>query len=401
MNRKDKFKQFPKASFASRALSYLIDGFLIIFSTILLLNIASNPILLNSDVYKTNRDSLISEVDKLYNIQAETKLVIRDTTSETPALLSDTEIINTYLKKQVALSYSYHQTAYENANITLDSSYVPASYENDNLAYYFTTFKVEKNITVEDFGELSPKQYFIEKLIKEKGGKDLYVFNNDDLPYLKADIGINIYKFINKIDTTDPSHYNSLSSMYAQIASIGLLQLDNYAPYNESFKLYTNAYNTLSNSQFLTAFLTFIVSVVLVVVISQLILGNGITLGRFLSKTRVVYDKGYVSGLIIRLISETILFIPTLFVVFLFTYGFVALNGSIGWFQPIYILIATVLASFINIGSLMMSYQKRSLPDIFSRSSVVKVDKLIPETENDVIDVAEDTIPSENEEIES
>lgn len=382
MKRKfDKYKDFPKSLTTPRILGYLIDSILIVVASIVLTITVGGAILNNNDYYKNENLSLNNIAHEIYNLESETKLVIKDEKSETPALLSVDCIMEEYLRKQIALSYLKDPAPYTEAKITLDSTYIPATYENDNLAYYFAIYKAEKGIQTDVFGNKTPKSYFIEEILKKTTGHDLYVYEGENLPYLKSDVGISVYKYLNDKNSADMTHYETLKTTYNEVASKGLQEINNYEPFLNLYNQYIKHFDNVMNIHNLAQIVAYTISFILVILIAEIVFGYGLTLGRFLTKTRVNYKDRKIYRTIIRLLVEFIVFMPVIFVSNIFTFGFVSFTANIGVLQVILLLLIPVIALLVDIGFLAFTPTKRTLSDIFSGSYLVRINQFIIKNE--------------------
>lgn len=389
MNRFDYFKDEETSKTSKRILGYFIDSLMIIIVSIILIFTAGFPILVNNKQFQQDSDTLNNCISEIYNTQADTKLVSLDKTQDQPTLNSQDVIVKEYLNKQIALSYSKDQTKFAEASIVIESTQEIATYENDNLAYYFTTYKYENNIEVEDYGELSPKTYFIEKILKANGGDNYYVFDNEELPYLKAEIAVEAYQYINN-KTQDVSTFNDLSGFYASIANLGLKELSSIEAYANAYDEYLTVFNNMANVQNLVMFIAFLIAFIIVIVLPTTIFGNGTTLGRLLSKTRLVYKKKNVGFMILRLVLELVLYMSSLLVINMFTFGFITFTSNIGPIPTMILILIPLFLSIIDVGIVGFTYNKDSLFDIIARTRVVKLNKMLPskkENKENIVDV--------------
>jgi hypothetical protein len=273
--------------------------------------------------------------------------------------------------KQMALSYEKAPLLYDQNNITPDSSIEVASFYNDNLAYYYSQYKHVRSIKTEDFGNLAPHMYFI-KLMEESSAKDYYVFNSEDLPYIKAEAGVEIYKLINgKISSSEA--FDVIYQNYLNLVNKGLEELQSYDLYLEHFDSYKTSLCALYRLEFVSLIIAFISCYLLIIIAPQYIFGNGLTLGRFIMKTRICFAKENYAFVILRQFLELLSSIVLILIIGFFTYGVYIFLLPVGFTSVLGILSIFLTFTIVNIGCSLFTNNKVLLSELLSKSITVNI----------------------------
>ena len=403
-NRFSHFNNKLEASTSKKTLAFVIDAFVNVILSVLLIGFTAFPILSNFKEFKDAQDEVGYSTQEIYKIQEETKFTRLDKNSEKAQFVSVDTLVREYFNKQVALSFEKHGSEYFAAGIpsldAKDQTFEIATHDNDNLAYYFVHYKFTHNIKTDDYGILSSRTYFT-TLLKGSEFKALYTYNEadyDDLPYITYENGIAIYNYLYK-GAEDSTAYTSLFNCYVYFANKGLEELKSYDLFMNHYDNYRINLNTLFIYEAVFAFVTVAITYLVSVVLPQIIFGNGVTLGRFLTKTRVVYNKENYGFVALRMLIELHLYVPTLFLSTSFSIGAAILGATVNGFSLIYIVFACFTFLLIDFVLLTLTKNKKSIAELATKSYLVDLNTIKIEskesTDEELIDESSEQITEE------
>lgn len=365
-------EKYDKQTPSKKLLSFVIDLLILFVLNILFLYVATGPIIQNSSSFKNSISKIDESVAEIYNIQSEAKLSIKKSDNE---ILSDNELIIEYLTAHVYLSYYYDEDTFKQNNITFDNTDKKATYDNDLLAYYYVNYKTEKEINISSYGEETPKLYFINQIIVAGTAKDLYVLHEQELPSLKAEVAVDLYKYL-KNEVKSSSYYETFSNFFVAANHTALLELHNYQPFEQQYQAYYSAYTSITNLENLAGILTFVILFLLLFVLPPIFFGDGVTLGRLITKTRVIYNKNVILGHLISDFSYLLITFIVGGVSIIIGFGFAVFSMPIdGWLYMSILTLISFIVIVVDFFFMTFSRSKNTLIETISMTSLVDVNK--------------------------
>ena len=361
-------KQMP----SKKLFSFAIDLLVLFVLNIIFLYAATGPIIQNSNSFKTNLGKINESVTEIYNIQSEAKLSIKKSDTE---IISDNELIKEYLTAHVFLSYSFGEETFKQNNITFDNVDAKATYDNDLLAYYYVNYKTEKEINISSYGEETPKLYFINQIILGGDAKDLYVLHEQELPSLKAEVAIDLYRYL-KNEIKSSTYYATFSNFFVDANHAALLELHNYPAFEEQYQIYYSAYSTITNIENLAGILTFVILFILVFVLPPILFGDGLTLGRLITETRATYNKNVILGQLISDVSYLLITFVAGSASIVIGFGYAVFSMPIGgWLYMSILALISFILLVVDFFFMTFSRSKNSLIETVSMTSLVDINK--------------------------
>lgn len=377
---KDKdYLDMPSATLTRRTFSFALDAIIVAIVGLLLTFLVAIPVLQNNSGFKASNNSLYDAVETMYAIEEEANLVELEEGSKTATVLS-ADFYNRYLEKQLVLSYRNDEAAYQEAGINYSEGSVAAAYENDELGYYFVHYKADHEILIEDYGSLTPRQYFVDEVFKANADSSLWIFSNDELPCLKAETGIAIYRYMNN-ESSDNTAYNSVFSFFRTVNEKAVNELLSYEPFQEAYGLYEENFRTMCLYENVALLITIALATFLAFTLPSIICPNGITLGKLITKTRTAYPKDRFLPKLGSSLLYSLMFLCIGFIVSLFSYGFYPLSATYGgWFCFLYLYIFSFIIAMFDFGLAILSRDHVGIVDRLTNSGLLDIRTDNPET---------------------
>lgn len=377
---KSKYASMPLQTISKKVSSALIDGVLLMILGVILTLTLGFEILKNNNDYKESHNNCFENIVEMYKIQDESKLQKLDKEDETK-VLAVADYFEEYILKQINLSYKTFEPEFIDAGITLEikeDNY--STLENDELAYYFVKYKVEHNINLELFENKEPLTYFKEDVLFKNISEDYYLNQNNELPIIKSEVAIRLYNhYCDKENNQDL--YYEFSDMVIAIRNIGLNDLEKYEVYDNYYQIYYIAYIEMAKMHNLILLSMFALSFLILIGIPNIVFKNGMSIGKLLTRTRVIHYEDNRIGVLRRLARTLLLFILfTIVIAFisLFTFGFENMAIPlfiVGSVKISFLQIILIGFAFMLINFLLMCFnnEHRSLTDIITGTKQVDV----------------------------
>lgn len=355
---------------SKKVLSNFLDGLFVFIISFLLVNFASIPILKNNNHFKEQINDLTSTVCQLYDIQEEAKLSYRVSEEE---IYTEGKLFDEYINSHILTSYSYHQDKFNEKQIVIDDLSNKATYENDYLGYYYVNYKYNNNINIEQYNNKTPKQYFVEDIILGSDCASYYETHDDNIPSLTSDVAIDLYEYLNKISEKS-LYYNDLYSFFSTNSRSALSDLNNYEPYNNLYIRYTNIYKDLAGIESLILVLTFTLTYIVIFALPQIFFNDGLTLGRLITKTRLIHSKNVALSLSLNIILNYIKLFFLVGIIGTFSFGLSILAIPLGgWFNVLIFVLVSFVLLIVDFFFRTFSANKISLIEKFSFTDYVNI----------------------------
>lgn len=294
------YKNDLPASPVRRMEAFLIDGIIFIILSFLLI-VSGFGVFSNTDKYRQNSQTIQSSMTECYRIEEEAKIYEFENNYESPR--SQEDIFYDYCLRHVLYSYLKDPEAFIKNGITIDETdLTPASYENDSLAYFYAVYCADYNSfdgktnDLIDFEGRSPKQYFYYRFKAQNMKIDLWQLDeeNYELPYLIGSSAADLYLYLR-----DSSYkagltiYNYLAVSYQNLWNEQADILIRSSRFQIPYSRYKDAYKECSYVVDIIISLSFLLSFIIVVLLPQIILKEGQTLGKKALKIKVADTEGY------------------------------------------------------------------------------------------------------------
>lgn len=357
------------ASFTKKFASTLLDTIFILLIS-LLLNFVSVSIFKNSSAYKYSEDNINLKVDEINSLFLKANLASFD--EENNKLISGNDLFTIYLKENIALSFDIYSEELSTKEVEIDDinenleNVSLASYENDYLAYFYVNYL--PSIGEPNFG----KEYFINYLKSQQNSQEIYDFSKD-FPNFKFDIAFNIYSYLfNEKSSEAINDYNLVKKIYGNVIGKSYEIITNLKDYKKLYSSYNDSYSYLVNIINAILCLTYLISFLIVYLVTTLFFKNGQTLGKKLNKVILISrheDKIRNSNLIVRLILD---FIGNFYLIFGSSLLISGIQTLVFGNVPLYIFI--VISFIYQLLNLIFSLVRKdgcSLNDIFSKCIVI------------------------------
>lgn len=388
MKEKSRYHKLPLQTISRKVWSSFIDGLLLlVLGVILTLTLGFN-FLKNNDIFIQNNNSCFDNIREMYRIQDETKLQkIKE--DDGTKVVATADYFDEYIIKQICLSYLTFENEFKKENIILEikeDNY--STLGNDELAYYFVYYKKDNNININDYNDEIPLSYF-KKIFFENINQDYYLDRDNDLPVIKSEYAIRLYRHYNE-EEFDNNLYYEFSDAVLAIRKLGLNDLTSFTEFDYYYQEYNKAYSVMAKYENIVLLIILIISHIILVGVPNLISKNGISVGKLLTRTRIINDNDYdVSKWKLLLVSLLSFVSYSVIIIFisLFTFGFSNLTISlfiIGDLEITFLQILLVGFAFMLVNFFMMclSSSKRSTIDILSNTKQVDVTTYIVEEKN-------------------
>lgn len=367
---------------------------LIIFSVIL--TISGLELIKLNPHYNELNNSLNIERDACYDITSESKLYTYIKDDNNNKVVEDLDItFARYAYRHIIYAYQKDPSSFIEYNITIepykDFVYEEASFYTDQLAYFYVYYVSmyneynNKSNDIVDFNNVEPKQYYI-NLLKDHTYGSIFIFdNNDELPYLRSEVALNIYRyyFLNEESLENGlKNYNFLISTFKAIWEIEATQLTSSSRYQEHYVVYKDIYRTLSIYVTLICLLSYLISFIIFNFALKFLFKDGRTIGFLICRGAIISKDGYSPSFIeilIRSIFELFFYFGNLVFISYFAtglnsgffYPLVEINGSgISMFSVSAIFL---LIPIINLLTILIRKDKMSLIDLVSKTKSVDI----------------------------
>ncbi len=356
-----------KQTSIKKMLTFFLDYLFLVILGVLLTILIATPILKTTNVYNNSYNEMEVTSVECYKIQCEAKLSIK---KDEKSILNESELFDEYVNSHILLSYSYHVDQFNEASIQIDDTSKKASFDNDYLGYYYSQYKLDKNIEIEDYNGQTGINYFI-SLIKDGNCDSFFEYHENDLPSIKAEIGIDLFKYKNGAKSS--SYYSSFKDFFINLNRKGLIELTEYAPYKEQYDQYINAYERICKAQSKTLLIVYSSLYIAMLLLPSVISGNGVTLGALITKTRTRYEKNKIASVIVDNVLTYILMFTSIGFTGLFSFGIASL--SIKLFYNVTILTFVLAALIILIADFIItSFVPKNVTLVELASFETKVD---------------------------
>lgn len=371
----DNYLGYEKQTSTRKMLSFFLDYILIAILGIVLSIAGAVPILKNTNVYKDSIQEMETSSVECYKIQCDAKLSIKKDES---SILNEDDLFLEYLQSHILLSYSYNTDKYNEASINIDDTSNKATYDNDLIGYYFSNYKLSKNIKVEDYNGKDGKEYFVSLLTNSDAGS-YYELHENELPSLKVEVGVDLYKYTNNINKSS-EYFSTLKSSFLGLNRKGLIELNEYAPYKTEYDKYINGYETICRAQNVSLVITYSILFVLMIILPKVIFG--VTIGGLSTKTRIRYERNRIVANIIDNILTYILMFSSVAFVGLVSFDIASLAIKI--FYNITILTFVFVSLIVMIADLILTAfipRNSTLVELAAFETMVDVHKSIKKEE--------------------
>lgn len=378
MKKQSKYFEMPTQTISRKVGSSFIDGLLLIIVGVILTLTAGFGALKQNKNFKQNNDQCFNSIRAMYQIQDDAKLqIVKGEDGLT--VLATADYFEAYILPQIYRSYLEYEEDFKAKEIVLDDQKENAStLENDVLAFYFVHYKNEKQIQLETYNGKEPLTYFKNDIFFAQLKKDYFMDKENDLPTLKSSVAISLYQHIKKIEKNNDLFYEFSDAILA-IRNLGLKDLANYDVYQNLYHQYETAYQTMAKYENVMLFITYTIAFLICVGIPMLVSKNGISVGKFLTRTRYVSDNGetfYLWKRALVTFFSWLCFMGVTILISLFSLGFQNMaiplgNGlSISFLQFLLIMIAFML---VNTFIMLLTNVHRSLIDYITNVKQVDV----------------------------
>jgi len=378
MKKQSKYFEMPTQTISRKVGSSFIDGLLLLIIGVLLTLTAGFGFLKQNQTFKQNNDQCFSSIRSMYQIQDEAKLQIINS-EDGLIVLPTADYFEAYILQQIYRSYLEYENEFKAKGIVLDDQKENAStLENDLLAFYFVHYKNEKQIQLDNYNGKAPLIYFKNDVFFPQLKKDYFMDKENDLPTLKSSIAISLYQHIKKIEKNNDLFYE-FSDAVLVIRNVGLKDLANYDVYQDYYHQYEIAYETMAKYENIMLLVTYTFAFFICIGIPMLASKNGISVGKFLTRTRFVSDNGETFCLWKRSLVtffNWLSFMGVIVLISLFSLGFQNMTFpfvnslSISFLQVLLITIAFML---VNTFIMLLTNEHRSLIDYIAQVKQVDV----------------------------
>lgn len=397
------YKDDIPASSIRRMEAFLIDGIIFIILSFLLI-ISGFGIFSTTNKYQQNNQTINDSMIACYRIEEEAKVYEFDDNYTTPRNQED--IFYDYCLRHILYSYQKDPSSFIKNDITIDNENLEAaSYESDSLAYFYAiycekynSYNDQENDLV-DFGSRSPKQYFYHRFKAHNMNISLWVLDEENytLPYLTSSAAADLYLYLHDSSyKTGLTIYNYIAVTYQNLWNEQVDILINSSRFQYHYSLYKNAYKECSYIVDVIIVISFLLSFFSVVVLPQILLKDGQTVGKKLIKIKVVDIEGYkVSKK--QLIARNIFMLFEYFGLMIIScflsgglnsgwmYPFIEING-VG-FSMFSIMCITLILSIISMIIMMVTKKKRAAEDLIASTMCIDLRyHLTVEEEKEIIE---------------
>lgn len=385
MKEKSRYHKLPLQTISRRVWSSFIDGLLLLILGVVLTLTLGFTILKNNEFFVQNNNQCFDSIREMYRIQDETRLQKLKEDDDTK-VIATADYFDEYIIKQIRLSYFTFENEFKKENITLeikDNNY--STLQNDELAYYFVYYKQDNNINITDYNNEIPLSYF-KKIFFENINKDYYLDREDDLPVIKSEYAIRLYKHYIE-ESYDNDLYYEFSDAVLAIRKLGLDDLSSFNEFDNYYQLYNRAYSVMAKYENVVLLTMMLIAHFILIGGPNIFSKNGISVGKLLTRTRIIKNNDYDISKWFLLLISGLSFISYLIVILfisLFTFGFSNLTISlfmIGGLEITFLQILLLGFAFMLVNFFMMclTSDKRALIDIISNTKQVDVTTYIEE----------------------
>ena len=365
-----------KQTSIKKMLTFFLDYLFLAILGVVLTIVVATPILKSTNVYKNSYNEMEVTSVECYKIQCDAKLSIK---KDETSIFNESELFDEYVNSHILLSYSYNTDQYNNASIFIDDISKKASFDNDYIGYYYSQFKLDKSIKAQDYNGKTGKEYFI-SLIKNGNGNNFFEYHENELPSIKAEVGIDLYNYKNGAKSS--SYYSSFKEFFLDMNRKALIELAEYEPYKVQYDKYINAYERICKAQNRTLIIVYSSLIVAMLVLPKVISGNGLTLGALITKTRTRYDKNKILSLVVDNVLTYIIMFSAVGFIGLISFGIATL--SVKLFYNITLLTFILVALIILMADFVVTSfipKNITLIELASFETMVDVHKSLKEEE--------------------
>lgn len=385
MKSKSKYHKLPLQTISRKVWSSFIDGLLLLVLGVILTLTLGFSLLKNNDIFVQNNNKCFDNIREMYRLQDETRLQKLKEEDDTK-VIATADYFDQYIIKQIRLSYLIFESEFKKENIILeikDDNY--STLENDDLAYYFIYYKSVNNINVDDYENETPLNYF-KKLLFDNVNKNYYLDRDNDLPVIKSEYAIRLYRHYSE-ESFDNNLYYEFSDAVLEIRKIGLNDLSSYDVFDSYYQEYNKAYSVMAKYENYILLAMLILSYLIIIAIPNLLSKNGISVGKLLTRIRIINDDDYDVSKWKLLLINILSFINYLIVVIfmsLFTFGFSNLTFTIfkiGSIEISYLQIILIGFAFmlVNFFIMCLNPSRCSAIDLLSNTKQIDVTTYVEE----------------------
>ncbi len=379
MSRNSKYNGMPLQTISKKVWSSIIDGLLLLVLGVILTLTVGFSVLKSNDTYIKNNKQCFDSIIEMYKIQSDSLLQKLSSDKKTQ-VLSAADFFDIYINKQINLSYLNFTEEFKTAGITIDIGDNYSKLENDELAYYFVSYKLNNNINLLMYNNKLPLDFFKEDVLFKNINKEYYIDKKDDLPILKSEIAISLYKHYKGIEINKDLYYEFSDAVVA-IRELGLNDLKNSDKFNTHYILYTNAYQVMAKYNDIVLFISYIISFIILILIPSLLLKDNLSIGKLLTRTKTIHKDGFRMGLLSVVALLILTFLVNAFIVSfisLFSFGFENLKFvlfSLGTIDIsfLHLLLLSLIFVIINFIVILVTKDNRSLIDILTNTKQMDI----------------------------
>lgn len=390
------YKESERLSPNSRVFVSLLNALILVILHFVLL-VSSMEVMKAIPSFKERVDMTNASRIECYMIEEEAKLFEfegeGDARYEKPVSLDTT--FERYLGRQVLRSYEHDSSAF--VDPVTEKAVDPhekirlgkATYENDTLAYFYVTYvpSVQKEKEILDYGELSPREYYVKLLASSlKNDASHAAFDEttySDYPALLSGYAYKIYRYLFLEESNYQEGltcYNYLKDAYSTIWQKSTSLLFASPAYSEAYSSYIAGYSYSSYMMDIVALLSYFVAYLLTFILPYFIFRKERqNLGQLAFKGITVYENGDKENLPLLLKREALgflLYLPSSILTLFFSTGLSGAAmfplftvGKVG-ISYFHVLCFLLILPLINVIVLYSSKEKRSLLDKWTRSSM-------------------------------
>ncbi len=385
MKSKSKYHKLPLQTISRKVWSSFIDGLLLLVLGVILTLTLGFSLLKNNDIFVQNNNQCFDNIREMYRLQDEARLQKLKEEDDTK-VIATADYFDQYIIKQIRLSYLTFENEFKKENIILeikDDNY--STLENDDLAYYFIYYKNVKNINIDDYENETPLNYF-KKLFFDNINKNYYLDRDNDLPVIKSEYAIRLYRHYSE-ESFDNNLYYEFSDAVLEIRKIGLNDLSSYDVFDSYYQEYSKAYSVMAKYENYVLLAMLLLSYLIIIAIPNLLSKNGISVGKLLTRTRIINEDDYDVSKWKLLFLNILSFINYLIIIIfmsLFTFGFSNLTFTIfkiGSIEISYLQIILIGFAFmlVNFFIMCLNPSRCSAIDLLSNTKQIDVTTYVEE----------------------
>ena len=144
--------------------------------------------------------------------------------------------------------------------------------------------------------------------------------------------------------------------------------------YNNLYIRYTNIYKDLASIESLILILTFTLTYIVIFALPQIFFNDGLTLGRLITKTRLIHSKNVALSLSLNIILNYIKLFFLVGIIGTFSFGLSILAIPLGgWFNVLIFVLVSFVLLIVDFFFRTFSANKISLIEKFSFTDYVNI----------------------------